>query len=147
MESLAAAAATAEPLSPPHVSLFARLTMEERLSCVTLHKVNWSDTDIADHLHVHRNTVRAVLARYTATGDVCSGKRKGRPRCTDEATDTAIAFTARVDVFTSPRQVRRKLELGDGISISTIDRRLQEGLFRRVARHKREYTEVEIRKQ
>ena len=140
-----AALAVPRPISPP--SPFARLSEEERWSCVTLHKLNWSDTRIAQHIHVHRNTVRAVLTRYADKGDVCSGKRKGRPRCTDEATDTALAFTARVDVFTSPRQIRRKLEFGDALSLSTIDRRLQEaGLFGRVARHKREYSEEEIRK-
>jgi hypothetical protein len=52
---------------------------------------------------------------------------------------------ARVEKFTSPRQIRRKLDLE--CSRLTIDRRLQEaGLFGRVARHKRQYSEEEVRK-
>ena len=50
-----------------------------------------------------------------------------------------MAVVARIDKFTSPRQIRRKLELD--VSARTIDRRLQEaGLFgrARVARHQRE---------
>ena len=147
MDALAAAAAAAAPPSPPHASVFARLSAEERWSCVALHKLQWGTSSIAERLNIAPNTVRAVLTRYNRTGDVCSGKRKGRPRCTDEATDTAIAFTAHVDVFTSPRQIRRKLEFGDAVSISTIDRRLQEaGLFGRVARHNRDYSAEELRK-
>src|SRR5690606_19387683 len=42
-----------------------------------------------------------------------SGSRSGRPRCTDEAADTAIAFIAHLDKFTSPRQIRRKLQFDD----------------------------------
>lgn len=100
---------------------------------------------IAKHLGVSRPAVRAVLARYAATGSPDSGSRSGRPHCTDEATDTAIAFAARVDVFTSPRQIKRKLELD--VSRDTIDRRLQEaGLFGRVARHKRDYSAAEVQK-
>jgi hypothetical protein len=54
-------------------------------------------------------------------------------------TDTAIAVVAHLDKFTSPRQLKRKYGLD--ASISTIDRRLQEGeLFGRVARHKRKLT-------
>lgn len=148
MEELVAVAAAAAPASPPRASsVFARLSSEQRWSCVTLHKLHWTNIAIAAHLSVDRHTVHAVLTRHSLTGEVCSGKRKGRPRCTDEATDTAIAFTAHVDVFTSPRQIRRKLQFGDEVSISTIDRRLQEaGLFGRVARHKRDYSAEEVRK-
>ena len=52
-------------------------------------------------------------------------------------------MTDRIDKFTSPRQVRRKLELD--ASISTINRRLNEvGLFGRDARHQRDYSAAEI---
>jgi transposase len=124
-----------------------RTSTEQRWSVVAMHKDGRSNRHIARKLGVTRDTVRDILARYDATGSPLSGSRTGRPRCTDEATDTAIAFTAHVDVFTSPRQIRRKLEFGDALSISTIDRRLQEaGLFGRVARHKRDYSPEELRK-
>jgi transposase len=142
MEALAAAAAAARPLSPPPGQ---RLTELQRWSIVALHNDGRSKAYIAEQLGVHRNTVRLVLRRFRVAGAVHSGSRKGRQRCTDEAVDTAICFTARVDVFTSPRQIKRKLNLD--VSISTIDRRLQEaGLFGRVAAHKRAYTEAERRK-
>ena len=55
-----------------------------------------------------------------------------------------MCLAARVDVFTSPRQVPRKLRMD--ISPPTIDRRMQEaGLFGRVARHKRDYSPAELR--
>ena len=124
-----------------------RTTTEQRWSVVAMHKDGRSNCHIARNLNIARNTVRDILARYDATGSPLSGSRSGRPRCTDDATDTALAFTAHVDVFTSPRQIRRKLQFGDDVSSRTIDRRLQEaGLFGRVARHKRDYTPEEIRK-
>lgn len=116
-----------------------RTTTEQRWAVVAMHKDNRSNTYIARKLSMSRTTVRHILARYDATGSPLSGARSGRPRCTDEAVDTAIAFTARVDVFTSPRQVRRKLNLD--ISPRTIDRRLQDAdLFGRIALHKPDYT-------
>jgi transposase len=117
----------------------------QRWSIVALHKDKRRNSYIAKHLGVHKDTVRKWLDFYALFGDVRSGSRSGRPRCTDEACDTNIAVVARIDKFTSPRQIRRKLELD--VSLSTIDRRLQEaGLFGRVARHKRNYSEAEVRK-
>lgn len=142
MDALAAVAAAARPPSPPMPQ---RLTELQRWSIVALHNDGRSKAYIAEHLGVHRHTVRKVLRRFRTCGGVHSGARSGRPRCTDEALDTALAFTARVDVFTSPRQIKRKLELD--ISPRTIDRRLQEaGLFGRVAAHKRAYSAEEVRK-
>ncbi len=107
-----------------------------------MHKDGRSSRHIARRLGIARNTVRDILARYDATGSPLSATRSGRPRCTDEALDTAIAFTARVDVFTSPRQIKRKLQLD--ASRMTIDRTLQRaGLFGRVARHKPDYTPLQ----
>jgi transposase len=153
MEVLAAAAAAAAPPAAaaapddaPDAAGPRRLTELQRYSCVALHKDGRSCRYIAKHLGVNDRTVRAVISRFNATGSPGSGSRSGRPRCTDEALDTAIAFTARVDKFTSPRQIRRKLEL-EHVSPRTIDRRLQEaGLFGRVARKKRDYSAEELRK-
>lgn len=145
MDILAAAAAAAPPPLLPPPSPLSRLSQLERWSCVVLDKEGKSSRAIARQLGVHRNTVRDVLARFAATGTPNSGSRSGRPRCTDEATDTNIAVTARVEPFTSARQVRRKLDMD--ASARTVDRRLQEaGLFGRVAVHKRDYSDPELRK-
>ena len=145
MEALAAAAAAAAAPRAPAPIDRSRLTEEQRWSCVALHKDGRADTYIARHLGVNRHTVCATLARYAATGGVRESDRSGRPRCTDEALDTALAFTAHVDKFTSPRQIRRKLNLD--VSARTIDRRLQQaGLFGCVARHRRAYSALEVRK-
>lgn len=136
----AAAAPVARVLRGP-----TRLTELQRWSCIALHNDGRSSRYIAMKLKVHQNTVLAVLARFAATGSPGSGSRSGRPRSTDEATDINIAVEARITKFTSPRQIKRRLDLG--VSSRTIDRRLQEaGLFGRVARHKRAYSEVERRK-
>ena len=109
MDLLADAAEHARAASPPPRGQ--RTTTEQRWSVVALHKDGRSNRYIARHLDIGRDTVRDILARYDATGSPLSSSRSGRPRCTDEALDTAIAFTARVDVFTSPRQIKRKLNL------------------------------------
>ena len=141
MDALIAVAAAA-PKDSPHPQ---RLTVEARWTCVVLYKFKWKKTAIAQRLGCHTNTVRAVLARWRASNSPNSGSRTGRPRITSELEDTHIALAARVEKFTSPRQVRRKLFLD--CSPRTIDRRMQEAdLFGRVARHKRDYSEEEIRK-
>jgi len=149
MDALVAAAGAAAalpplapPLAPPSPQ---RLSEEQRWSCVALHKDGRSWRYIAQHLGVNKNSVQAVLARFAATGSPGSGSRSGRPRCTDEALDTAIAVTSRLEPFTPPKGIRRKLNLD--ISPRTIDRRLQEaGLFGRVARHKPDYTPAQRQK-
>lgn len=123
----------------------ARLSLEQRWSIVVLHRDGRSNSYIARKVPCNRDTVRDVLARYAATGSPGSGSRSGRPRETDEALDTAIAVTAHIDKFTTPRQIVRKLDLD--ISPRTADRRLQEaGLFGRVARRKRVFSDAEKRK-
>lgn len=139
-------AATPDPLDTPAADarLGQRTTTEQRWAVVAMHKDGRSNAHIGRVLNISPTTVREILARYSATGSPGSGSRSGRPRVTDEALDTAIAFTARVDVFTSPRQIKRKLQLDD-ISPRTIDRRLQEaGLFGRVAMHKPHYTPAHL---
>jgi len=145
MDALVAAAAELPlPVEPPEPA-YRRLTQEQRWSIVALHKDSRSARYIAKHLHVCRDSVRKWLKHYEHFGDVQSGGRSGRPRCTDESTDTNMAVSARVEPFTSPRKIKRKLDLE--ASISTIDRRLQEaGLFGRVARKKRRYSPAELRK-
>jgi transposase len=148
MDVLAAAAAAAAPEprpSSPVEPAYRRLSELQRWSIVALHNDGRSNRYIARHLGVHRDTVRKWLDHYAQFGDVHSGSRSGRPRCTDEASDTNMAVVARIDKFTSPRQIKRKLELE--CCARTIDRRLIEvGLFGRVARHKRNYSEAEVRK-
>lgn len=143
MEALLAAAIAAEPRAP--LAGPTRLTTENRWAIVALFKDGRNKSYIAHHLECNRRTVDAVLLRYETSGSPMSGSRSGRPRKTDEAQDTAIAVTARIERFTSPRQIARTLNFG--IGRRTVDRRLQEaGLFGRVARHKRCYSEAEIRK-
>ena len=120
-------------------------TVQQRWAIIALHEDHQSNRMIALKLDLHRDTVKKWIDEYRLTGDVKDRRRIGRPRLTDESTDTNITLTALVEKFTSPRQIKRSLELD--ASARTIDRRLQEaGLVGRVARHKRDYTEVEVRK-
>jgi hypothetical protein len=124
------AAAESELQNPPHAQ---RATEEARWTCIVLHKQGKKKAAIAEQLGCRPGTVSSVLARWRATGSPHSGSRTGRPRCTSAEDDLNIALTARVEVFTSARQVRRTLFLD--ASRYTIDRRLQEaGMFGRVAR-------------
>jgi hypothetical protein len=85
------------------------------------------------------------VSRFEQTGSLADAPRSGRPRSTDEALDTALAFVSRVEPFATPRQLKRKLELDD-VSPRTIDRRLQEaGLPGRVARHRFQLTDAHKR--
>ena len=45
--------------------------------------------------------MRKWLNFFAMLGDVRSGSRSGRLRCTDEASDTTMAVVARIDKFTS----------------------------------------------
>jgi transposase len=121
------------------------ISVEKRWAIVALWKDGRLRGYIADKLNIHRTSVSKWINHYQLTGTVDDKKRSGRPRCTDELQDTSIVMQARVIKFTSPRQIKKELELD--VSRMTIDRRLQEaGLFGRVARHKRDYTEEEVRK-
>jgi transposase len=145
MDVLAAVASAAAPAAPPAAIVRSRLSDLDRWSIISMHNDGRSNSYISRKLGVHRD-VRAVRARrFDATGSPGSGSRSGRPRVTDEALNTAIAFTAHTDVFTTPRQIVRKLNLD--ISPRTVDRRLQDAdLFGRIALHKRVFSEVERRK-
>jgi hypothetical protein len=85
------------------------------------------------------------LNHYEQKENLNDEERSGRPRKTNEETDKRIEEKAREIKFTTPRQIKRKLELD--VSPHTIDRRLQEvGLFGRVARHKKKFSDEERRK-
>lgn len=135
------------PLVPPPVvaPLFRRTTIHQRHAIVALHEDHQPYRTIARKLGVSKTSVGHWIRQYQLNGDVADRPRSGRPRCTDEVTDHNIVLTAVVAPFTSPRQIRRSLGLI--ASARTIDRRRQQaGLVGRVARHKRDYSEAEIRK-
>ena len=114
---IAAADAPARAASPPPQ----RTSTEQRWAVVAYHKIAMSNRAIVRKLSIGRDTVRDVIARYTATGSPMSGARKGRPRATTEEEDTQIAVSSRVEPFSPPRQIRRALDLD--VSPRTIDRR------------------------
>ena len=143
MEHLLAAVAAPERCVTPPPSQ--RSNDEQRWSVVALHKDGRSNSYIARSQSIARNTVRAILARYKATGSPGSGSRSGRPKSTDEAIDTAIAGQAMLTPFTSPRQLVRTMSLD--VSPRTVDRVLQRaGLFGRVARQARKFSDAERQK-
>ena len=120
-----------------------RTTVKERYAIVALHEYGLSQMKIHMQLGIGRSAVGHWINVYKSTGDVKDASRSGRPRCTDDDTDHNIALTARIVKFTSPKQIKRSLELD--ASRSTIDRRLQQAeLFGRVARHKRDYSAAEV---
>ena len=128
-----------------HAPRHQRLSDLQRWTCVVMHQQGYSKSHIAKHLKVRRHTVADVVRRFAITQTPNSGSRSGRPRMTTPEQDKSIVDHARAQHFTSPVKVRRQLCLT--LSPDTIDRRLQEaGLFGRVARHKRNYTEEEVRK-
>jgi len=142
LHALVAAAADAvreDVHTPPPTQ---RISTASRYGIVALHTYGVSNRKIAEHLSVTRNAVAAVLKRWKATGVPHSGSRTGRPRATDEETDVNIVVTAKIEPFTPPRGIKRKLDLE--VSPRTVDRRLIEaGLYGRVARRKRKYTNAE----
>jgi hypothetical protein len=72
-------------------------------------------------------------------------QRSGRPRETTENENVAIVFLSVVDHYLTPREILHELDLN--VSARTIDRRLSEsGLFGRVAKRKRVFTEEEMKK-
>lgn len=112
----------------------------QRAATVVLEKQGLPRGVIAQQAGASLPSVRRWVRRFEATGDVEDKPRSGRPRLTDEATDTALAFVSRVEPFATPRGLKRKLQLD--VSPRTIDRRLKEaGLPGRVARHRFQLTE------
>jgi transposase len=149
----AAAAAAPPPAAPsPPPPLFDRnasshghLSIEQRWAIVLLHKLRHEVPSIANKIPCDVRSVRHWLSHYEEHHTVEDEPRSGRKRKTSPETDEKIEQEAKRTKFTTPRRIRRKLGLD--VSVDTIDRRLQEvGLFGRVARHKKKFTEEEKRK-
>jgi len=145
----AAAAAVALPHSPsPPPPLFdhdphshSHLSQEQRIAIRILRKEGYEVAAIAARIPCHQDTVRHWLAQE----DTHDSPRSGRKRKTTAEQDAAIIAEAEETKFTTPRRIRRKL--GMDVSSRTIDRRLIEvGLFGRVARHKKKFSEAEKRR-
>jgi hypothetical protein len=83
--------------------------------------------------------------KYEQTMQVQDAVRGGRPRETSREEEENVVMLATIEPFTTPRQLRRKLELD--VSSRTIDRRLLESnLPGRVAQHEKELTTEQKRK-
>lgn len=112
---------------------------------VCLHKLKHDDSSIAHEIPCDVRSVRHWLSHYEQHRSVEDQPRSGRKRKTSPATDEKIEQEAKKTKFTTPRRIRRKLGLD--VSSRTIDRRLIEvGLFGRVARHKKKFSNEEKRK-
>lgn len=143
--SSSSAAASPLPLFPTAPSPHSHLSVEQRWAIVILHKDGHDDISIASKVPCDVKSVQRWIVHYEQHQSVEDEPRSGRPRMSDEETDTAIAGTAYVEKFCTPRGLKRKYQFEP--SPRTIDRRLQEaGLFGRVARHKKAFSEEEKRK-
>jgi hypothetical protein len=112
---------------------------------ICLHKLKRDDAAIAKEVACDVRSVRHWINHYEEHKNVNDLRRSGRKRKTTSEQDAAIINEAKRIKFTTPRRIRRKLELD--VSIDTIDRRLKEhGLFGRVAQHKKKFSAEEIRK-
>ncbi|WP_309445178.1 IS630 family transposase [Dyella sp.] len=142
----AAAAAAPPTLFPPHAGNHAPLPTVQRAAIVVLDKQGLPRTDIAQQAGTSLPTVRHWLRHYEQKHDVADEPRRGRPRCTDEATDINVAVVARVEPHQStPKQVKRKLDVD--ASPRTVRRRLDEaGLYGRVEREEHTLDENDLRR-
>lgn len=132
-----AAAAASPPslsLTPPlfdhHPHSHSHLSQEQRLAIRILHKKGRDEAYIAARIPCDVRSVR----RWLAQEDTHDSPRSGRKRKTTAEQDAAVVDEAKETRFTTPRRIRRKLQLD--VSVATIDRRLIDaGLPGRVARH------------
>jgi transposase len=121
------------------------LSVGERWAIVTLHKEGQGDVAISRKIPCDLRSVQHWIAHHEHHHNVDDEPRSGRKRKTTEETDEKIEQEAKETKFTTPRRIKRKLGLD--VSSRTIDRRLIEvGLFGRVARHKKKFSEEEKRK-
>lgn len=122
------------PLFPSHAGSHSRLSLLRRAAIVILDKQGATRGEIAQQVGASAPSVRHWISHDDEREEFVDEHRSGRPRMTDEAMDTAIAFVSHVEPFATPRQLKRKLQLD--VSVDTIDRRLIEaGLPGRVSRH------------
>jgi transposase len=139
------------PSLPPAPPLFGReltvghpLSPIERAAAVTLCRIGETQQEAAERLGCTRQTVAHWQHTFEETREVADVPRSGRPHLTTYLEDTAIVAASVVEPFTTPRGLKRKVELD--VSPRTIDRRLIEaGLPGRVAKHMYEFTEEHIR--
>jgi transposase len=101
-----------------------QLSEVERAAIVTLDRLGWLHKDIAHTLKCSENTVSLWVQRWREQHSVADSERSGRPRCTSDATDAAIAAHADAHVTDVPKDIVRVLELD--VSARTIRRRLNE---------------------
>lgn len=112
---------------------------------ICLHKLKREDAAIAKDVACDVRSVRHWISHYQEHGNVDDLRRSGRKRKTTPEQDASIEQEAKRIKFTTPRRIKRKLGLD--VSSRTIDRRLIEvGLFGRVARHKKKFSDEERRK-
>jgi transposase len=147
-QDLAPEPPAADASSSPPPPLFEQprkkhLSTVERAAIVVLQKQRQTRQEIGQQVATSQPTVRHWLQTFEETGEVKDEPRSGRPRCTDEAMDTAIIGACYVENnFCTPRGLKRKYQFEP--SARTIDRRMREAnLFGRVARHKKRLTEEE----
>jgi transposase len=128
------------PVYPPH----SHLSVGQRWAIITLHKEQHDDSYIAQRVPCDVRSVHHWISRFEQHGNVDDEPRSGRKRKSTAEQDEQMEQEAIKTKFTTPRRIKRKLQLD--VSSRTIDRRLQEvGLFGRVARHKKKFSEDEIR--
>jgi transposase len=116
--------------SPP-LSLFGRpsgcidqLSEIERSAIITLHRVGWTQGDIAHSLHCSENTVALWVKRWEEDRSVTDRERSGRPRCTSDTTDQDIMLHADAHPSDNPKDIIREMEFD--VSARTVRRRLNE---------------------
>jgi hypothetical protein len=141
-----AAAAAVRPATAPtplfasHRGQHGRLSLLVRAAIVVFAMDGQPRSVIAAKCGTTLHSVRAWIQHWHASGDLADTPHARRPRCTDEWTDTLMAFCARIVKFITPRQIVHQLDLD--CSARTVDRRLIEaGLPGRVAQHKYAFTQ------
>jgi transposase len=140
-----AAILTSPPLFDHRAIVHTHLSTEQRWMIICLYKLKRDDAAIAREVACDVRSVRHWISHYQQHGNVEDLGRSGRKRKTSPAQDEEIVSAAKRIKFTTPRRLKRKLGLN--VSSRTIDRRLIEvGLFGRVARHKKKFSEEEKRK-
>jgi transposase len=115
----------------------------QKATIVVLDAVGFSHSAIAQWIGRDARTVEHWVNHWNQHGSVEDEERTGRPRLTDAATDQTIVSFAQQTPITTPKIIRRELQLG--VSARTTRRRLDEaGLFGRVARVEYPYQQIHL---